>query len=765
MIMRPLAWMREFSSVCLLISAALVASSATAQNSVIAEYATSKWEGGAVDNDEDGNADFCLMFPRSPLDQVMLLLQSMDGFMIGLINPLWQIDELDQLVDLQVVIPGHWKGVLDAKVTEPDTLVVPFGGDGELMEAFKSGGQLNAYFYIGDFSVSLSGSRDAVAKINQCYEEAVWPNMSQAAPTVTETAPIASFADGQTAYDNEDYFRALEIWQQLAMDGDRDAMNSVGRLFQVGQGVEQDHEAAIYWFTQAAEMGLDTAQYNLARHYDKGWGVPVDHALAVEWYSKSAAQGYDRAQLAMGIKLVKGEGIDTNLQAAREWYLLAAQNGNRAAQFNLGTMLRKGQGGEANPVEAVYWYRRSASQGYAWAQLRLADALAQGNGTSKDTVAAYAWYVLAAENGKDQAKSAISVLGSVLSEEEKVRAADLVANWQEARETPSNSTVVQPLTIGEQPPIPVDPQPLERKRLPDDLFARPDASSLPATSALSTPRPEAAPAPSATHAMRVEGCYDRSDAKAVCLATCSSPEFSQEMSDKKIVRLQSAAIAVQYCEKGCAQAQQDFDDALDVVAPLKGTKFFCPMLYVEAEELARQNQIPREHGDRSALNSHKAGANAYLDATRLEATPEQLAALSRVPYPPHVQAMLNEMPMQLERCYSLEGTEAMDYCKARCIEMSETPNTGLTSDQHLELCQTGCEMGPAFFREQYIWTKGLTYRNGFGNICDALSSTKLAILEIIRNASLLDGLSSTEESAMKGGVIYFWRGVGVAGGR
>lgn len=41
-----------------------------------------------------------------------------------------------------------------------------------------------------------------------------------------------------------------------------------------------------------AEQGNAGAQNRLGIMYEKGQGVPQDHAAAVKWYRKAAAQGY-----------------------------------------------------------------------------------------------------------------------------------------------------------------------------------------------------------------------------------------------------------------------------------------------------------------------------------------------------------------------------------------------------------------------------------------------------------------------------------------
>ena len=66
-------------------------------------------------------------------------------------------------------------------------------------------------------------------------------------------------------------------------------------MYQHGQGVPRDYEAAVRWYRRAAEQGDADAQNNLGVMYGKGQGVPRNYIEAYIWYSLAAAQAYDAA--------------------------------------------------------------------------------------------------------------------------------------------------------------------------------------------------------------------------------------------------------------------------------------------------------------------------------------------------------------------------------------------------------------------------------------------------------------------------------------
>jgi uncharacterized protein len=79
-------------------------------------------------------------------------------------------------------------------------------------------------------------------------------------------------------------------WFLKAATGENSlAMNSIGVMYQKGQGVPVDYREALRWFRKAVEFGNTTAPYNIGVLYERGLGVPVDREEAHRWYAKAVA--------------------------------------------------------------------------------------------------------------------------------------------------------------------------------------------------------------------------------------------------------------------------------------------------------------------------------------------------------------------------------------------------------------------------------------------------------------------------------------------
>ena len=78
------------------------------------------------------------------------------------------------------------------------------------------------------------------AEISGCNSGYPWSNL------FTSTKGInAGFWKGVNAYQNRDYATALREWEPLAKQGDAQAQNNLGFIFEKGKGVPQDHETAV----------------------------------------------------------------------------------------------------------------------------------------------------------------------------------------------------------------------------------------------------------------------------------------------------------------------------------------------------------------------------------------------------------------------------------------------------------------------------------------------------------------------------------------
>ncbi len=218
---------------------------------------------------------------------------------------------------------------------------------------------------------------------------------------------LYEFGDGVT----QNTPKALELYSKAAEAGNTTAMNYIGRIYLEGRGVVKNIQKSFEWYHKAAKAGNPFAMIHLGWTYEQGQDVSRDYQKAIEWYRKAAEAGESIAMHTLGVTYKNGRGVSIDYQKALEWFTKAAEAGESAAMSELGIMYWNGQGVDKNPSKAVEWFRKSADAGNSTMMDDLGRIYEEGaEGVPKDYTEAIKWYRKAAEAGN---KDAMTRLGSI----------------------------------------------------------------------------------------------------------------------------------------------------------------------------------------------------------------------------------------------------------------------------------------------------------------------------------------------------------------
>lgn len=81
---------------------------------------------------------------------------------------------------------------------------------------------------------------------------------------------------------------ALEVWQDCANDGDKEAQNYMGEIYGRSWGdVKPDYVRAAEWYRKSAEQSYSRAKNNLGFLYEHGLGVPKNKQSALKLYRQA----------------------------------------------------------------------------------------------------------------------------------------------------------------------------------------------------------------------------------------------------------------------------------------------------------------------------------------------------------------------------------------------------------------------------------------------------------------------------------------------
>ena len=140
------------------------------------------------------------------------------------------------------------------------------------------------------------------------------------------------FSKGVEALEADDFATALKEFKPLAEQGNAEAQNKLGYMYEYGKGVLKDVTEAAKWNRLSAEQGNANGQYKLAMRHLKGEGVLQDYAETLKWLRLSAEQGggfySNLAQAFLGIMYEYGDGVLQDNVTAHMWYNIASANGS-----------------------------------------------------------------------------------------------------------------------------------------------------------------------------------------------------------------------------------------------------------------------------------------------------------------------------------------------------------------------------------------------------------------------------------------------------
>ncbi len=234
------------------------------------------------------------------------------------------------------------------------------------------------------------------------------------------------------------------MYRRYADKGDKEAMHNLARCYWNGNGgVEQDAQAAFYWYSKAANKNYQPAQFMTAFCYLKGIGTSADwnSALSIAWkaakkdffpaywiiaqvykdhlnnpslyvlnLTTAARYGFHQAQSELGLLTINGSeeyGVKKDVSKGFEWIKQAAENNDPDGLYYLGICYEKGVGVTADTDMAYKYYMDAGNAGQVDAQAYVGYIALTTAESQADYNTAYEWLKLAAEQGSVFAYSKI----------------------------------------------------------------------------------------------------------------------------------------------------------------------------------------------------------------------------------------------------------------------------------------------------------------------------------------------------------------------
>lgn len=210
------------------------------------------------------------------------------------------------------------------------------------------------------------------------------------------TAAQADVQAGLNALQQGDAEAAAAAFQTAFDAGDSEGAFYIGRMLELGIGVEPDIAQARQLYQVASEKGSALAMNRLGLLYLDGTGVIRDYKRGADLVCQAADKGQADAQFNCAVVLSDGRGVEEDAGKGVEYLRKAADQGHIGAMNLLGMAYKTGDAVPADPAEAFKLFSQTADEGNPLGLYEVALAYDEGRGVDANKVKAYAYANVAA---------------------------------------------------------------------------------------------------------------------------------------------------------------------------------------------------------------------------------------------------------------------------------------------------------------------------------------------------------------------------------
>ena len=207
----------------------------------------------------------------------------------------------------------------------------------------------------------------------------------------------------------QDDTQAAKWFLRSANAGFPKAIGNIAYLYGIGKGVVQSDEEALKWGKKAADNGIDNTELLIGYYYAEE--STRDYEAAVKWFTMAAEKGNPEAQNQLAIIYCDENYTGYNETKALYWFLRAGQNGDTDAQCNLGKIYAEGELGQAiDLVKAELWYLQAAENGLYHVYGTLGHMYMNGDSVQQDYHKAAMYLSRGAEKGDAFSQNCLAIL-------------------------------------------------------------------------------------------------------------------------------------------------------------------------------------------------------------------------------------------------------------------------------------------------------------------------------------------------------------------
>lgn len=150
------------------------------------------------------------------------------------------------------------------------------------------------------------------------------------------TAFADNYSDATKARKQGQLQQAMQLYQKAIKESnDARAYNSIGTMYENGEGVPQSYTKAFEYYDKAATLGNVPALGNIGALYDRGVGVKRSISEALGLYFKGMNKGDSKSINNLGVMAGKGELLPRDIPVAWALFSFARDLGDQYAPDNM----------------------------------------------------------------------------------------------------------------------------------------------------------------------------------------------------------------------------------------------------------------------------------------------------------------------------------------------------------------------------------------------------------------------------------------------
>lgn len=158
---------------------------------------------------------------------------------------------------------------------------------------------------------------------------------------------------------------AKTYFSQLLKSNDPVAHYYLGLIYKMNQTTPKTTMLMLSHFEQAAEQGHALAMWELGRVYELGEGVEKNEFTAMDWFRRSEQTSSAEPNHVFFVQAPDGTLIEYDEDAYIAFLLARAESGNIGAQFKVARIFDIGQQAPMNQSLAFEWYLSAARNGHS----------------------------------------------------------------------------------------------------------------------------------------------------------------------------------------------------------------------------------------------------------------------------------------------------------------------------------------------------------------------------------------------------------------